>query len=88
MTIPDMSVCQSCAMTLAKPEDHGTNADGSAHDEYCTYCYQQSAFVAPDQTMESMADFISNMIPADAIPTGSDAAATARQTLAGLKRWQ
>ncbi|MDP6422548.1 MAG: hypothetical protein FI707_11540 [SAR202 cluster bacterium] len=88
MTSPAAPVCQSCAMPMTKTEEHGTQADGSVHDEYCTYCYQKGAFVTPDQTMESMADFISSMIPAEAIPEGSDAAATARQTLAGLKRWQ
>ncbi|MBU4293030.1 MAG: zinc ribbon domain-containing protein [Actinobacteria bacterium] len=31
--------CQSCSMPMMKPEDFGTNADGSKNEEYCTYCF-------------------------------------------------
>lgn len=45
--------CQSCGMPLTKPEDLGTNADGSKNEEYCTYCYQNGAFTE-DCTMDEM----------------------------------
>ena len=32
---PPGPFCQSCAMPLQRPEDLGTNADGSRSEEYC-----------------------------------------------------
>jgi Putative zinc ribbon domain len=32
-----LSFCQSCAMPMAKPDDYGTNLDGSQSKEYCHY---------------------------------------------------
>lgn len=46
--------CQSCAMPMQKPEDFGTNADGSRNQEYCCYCYQSGNFTEPDITVEQM----------------------------------
>ena len=38
--------CQSCGMPLNKdPQGGGTNADGSKSDKYCSYCYQNGAFI-------------------------------------------
>ena len=45
--------CQSCGMPLTKPENLGTEADGTANDEYCTYCYRDGHFTW-DCTMEEM----------------------------------
>lgn len=46
--------CQSCAMPMARPEDLGTNADGSPNKEYCRHCFQNGQFTAPDITVEQM----------------------------------
>jgi hypothetical protein len=51
---PQGPFCQSCAMPMVKPEDFGTNADGSPNQEYCHYCFQNGAFTAPDITVEQM----------------------------------
>jgi len=41
-----MKSCQSCGMPLNKdPQSGGTNADGSKNEKYCSYCYQNGAFV-------------------------------------------
>ncbi|PIP26163.1 MAG: transcriptional regulator [Candidatus Moranbacteria bacterium CG23_combo_of_CG06-09_8_20_14_all_40_16] len=53
-TQPQGSFCQSCAMPMAKPEDFGTNADGSQNQEYCHYCFQNGKFIEPNITMEQM----------------------------------
>lgn len=45
--------CQSCGMPMQTPDQFGTNADGSANQEYCCYCYKDGAFVQ-DCTMEGM----------------------------------
>ncbi len=47
-------VCQSCSMPLVKPEDFGTNPDGSPNEDYCTQCYQEGHFTEPDITAEEM----------------------------------
>lgn len=39
-----MPICQSCGMPLSKPEDFGTNADGSESKEYCGFCFQNGRF--------------------------------------------
>lgn len=49
-----LSFCQSCAMPMAKPDDYGTNLDGSQSKEYCHYCYQNGQFTEPDITVELM----------------------------------
>ena len=46
--------CQSCAMPMQKPEDFGTNANGSRNQDYCRYCYQNGQFTEPGITMEQM----------------------------------
>lgn len=49
----NMIFCQSCGMPLTKPEDHGTNADGSKNGDYCCHCFGNGAFFK-DETMEQM----------------------------------
>ena len=48
----NMTICQSCAMPLEKPEDFGTEATGPSKD-YCSHCYQNGAFT-DNSTMEEM----------------------------------
>lgn len=45
--------CQSCGMPTQTADQLGTNADGSANQDYCCYCYKDGAFVQ-DCTMEGM----------------------------------
>jgi hypothetical protein len=53
---PQGPFCQSCAMPMQKPEDFGTEADGSPSKEYCCYCYKDGQFTEPDTTMEQMVE--------------------------------
>lgn len=47
--------CQSCGMPLKKdPHGGGTKKDGSKSKEYCSFCYQNGIFTAPDITAEQM----------------------------------
>jgi hypothetical protein len=39
------------------PQGGGTNADGSKNTTYCSYCYQNGAFVGGDMTLEQFQDF-------------------------------
>ena len=39
-------ICQSCGMPMRKDsKGGGTNADGSINTHYCSYCYQNGAFI-------------------------------------------
>lgn len=47
--------CQSCGMPLKRDEKGGgTNADGSKSQMYCSKCYENGKFTAPDMTVEEM----------------------------------
>ena len=42
-------------MPLKKdPEGGGTEKDGSRSKKYCSYCYENGAFVNPDMTADEM----------------------------------
>ena len=47
-------ICQRCAMPMSKPEDFGTNADGTRNKDYCCYCYENGAFFYPKATMQQV----------------------------------
>jgi Putative zinc ribbon domain len=49
-------ICQSCAMPLQKPEDYGTNADGSKSKEYCFHCFQGGKFLDEGITLQGKID--------------------------------
>ena len=49
----DYPICQSCGMPLETTEQMGTESDGSRSQKYCTYCYQNGAFVN-DLTLDEM----------------------------------
>lgn len=49
----DYPICQSCGMPLETIEQMGTESDGSRSQKYCTYCYQNGAFVN-DITLDEM----------------------------------
>lgn len=45
-------ICQSCGMNLEKDIDKGTEQDGQRSEEYCSFCYQNGAFVHDDDVDE------------------------------------
>lgn len=50
--------CQSCSMPLSKdPKNGGTNADGSKNEEYCSFCYENGAFLDSCTDAKEMQDF-------------------------------
>lgn len=84
----DMTFCQSCGMPLAPGTAHGTEADGSASPDYCSYCYQDGKF-AGEMTMDEMIDFCAPMM-AQGNPgmTEDQAKVQMRQFFPMLKRWK
>jgi hypothetical protein len=86
-TEPMGPFCQSCAMPLGKPQDFGTEANGIRSNDYCSYCYQQGKFTAPEMTMEQMRDFcVEKMVELQVMPR-AEATTLMRDTMPSLKRW-
>ena len=79
------AVCQSCAMPIEDAEAFGTEAGGARAEEYCTHCYQDGGFTAPDVTMEQMADVVAGFM--EGMPK-AQATEAALASLSGLKRWR
>ena len=86
-TPENMIFCQSCSMPLVKPEDFGTESDGSPSSEYCCHCYGNGAFFV-DETMEEMIEtciqFVSNGNPYN---SAEEARAAMQEFFPKLKRW-
>lgn len=82
-----MVICQSCGMPMTKPEDFGTNADGTPNQEYCTHCYQGGAFLS----QMDLKDFTEQQIRIAVEKLGMDevqARDMTKRTLPNLKRWK
>lgn len=82
--------CQCCAMPLDKPEDQGTEADGTPSGDYCRYCYQKGAFTAPDATMDDIIAFNLKFNAENGHPFGpqEEAEKMMRGWFPTLKRWR
>jgi len=78
--------CQSCSMPMNKPEDSGTNADGSKNKEYCQYCYQKGRFTEPNITMEQMIEKCIGIMKQMKMP--KDQIEKTRLFIPMLKRWR
>ncbi len=83
----EMTFCQSCGMPL-NDEVLGTNADGSACQDFCTYCYQGGNYTA-DMTMDQMIDFcVPHMVQGNPGMSEESAKAQMRSFFPMLKRWK
>ena len=60
--------CQSCGIPWDKAKGQGTNADGTPNAMYCSYCYQDGAFVQPDWTAADMQAYASKKLQQYGIP--------------------
>jgi len=85
---PQGPFCQSCAMPMDKPELHGTNADGSKSEDYCTYCFQDEKFTATDMTMQGMIDKCVEIMVQRKIMPKEQAMGIMTKTIPNLKRWK
>jgi len=41
-----MIICKSCGMPMCRPEDFGTNADGTPNNDYCVHCCKDGKLTA------------------------------------------
>ena len=84
----NMKTCQSCAMPMSKPEDFGTETNGSVSQEYCCYCYQNGEFEGKDMTLEEMIESCAAIVVESGDAKNLDEARAAlKEQLPGLKRW-
>ena len=80
--------CQRCAMPMEKPEDFGTNADGSRNGDYCCYCYENGAFFYPEATMEDVIESCLPHVVPDVFADEATARAALNEHFPTLKCWK
>ena len=78
------TVCQSCAMPLAKSPDHGAEPDGTRNEEFCAHCYQGGSYTDPNLTLDQMVEIVARFMQ----KSGDEATKAAREGLVDLKRWR
>jgi len=61
--------CQSCGIPFDRAAGKGTNADGTANNMYCSYCFTNGAFVQPDWTAEDMRQYANKKLQQKGIPS-------------------
>lgn len=86
MWIPVFSFCQSCAMPMTKPEDFGTEADGSKSSDYCCHCYQNGKFTWGNTLEEAVEENI-RFWRKDGDKSDDEARARIMGVFPKLKRW-
>ena len=86
----ERTFCQCCMMPLDRPEDRGTEADGTPSQDYCRWCYQNGAFTAPDASMEDIIAFNLKFNGENGFPMGPQETAerNMRTWFPTLKRWK
>ena len=82
----EKTICQSCGMPIEKPEQFGTNADGSVNHDYCIYCYKDGKFI-DDVSMEEYIDMCSQYW-AQAWMTNEEMKEYCTNIFPTLKRWK
>jgi len=84
---PKGPVCQSCAMPMTKPDDFGTNGDGTKNGDYCSMCYVEGAFTEPKITMEQMIEKVAAILVKHMNLPEDEAKEILKATIPKLKRW-
>lgn len=83
--IPLFRFCQSCFMPMPKPEEFGTEADGSTSVDYCCYCYSKGDFTCK----AGFNEFVEGNIQfwRDGCKNDDEARARILEVFPKLKRW-
>ncbi len=85
---PSEPICQSCAMSLKLPEDKGTEADGTASDDYCKDCYEAGEFNEPEITLKEMIESSISTTAKSLDITLEEAKSYLESLIPTLKRWR
>ncbi|MBT9150884.1 MAG: hypothetical protein DDT40_01063 [candidate division WS2 bacterium] len=82
-------LCQSCASPLTKPEDFGTEADGSKSSDYCCSCYNNGLlYGGDDMKMDEMIEIcVPYAVQAGNYKDANEARTAMREFFPNLKRW-
>lgn len=83
----EQKICQSCGKKLIKPEDFGTNQDGSINEDYCRQCFNLEQFTDQTITRNLIQQKIAQrLITEDGLST-EKALVQATEIVNHLKRW-
>jgi hypothetical protein len=85
--MPKGPFCQSCGMPLESELLFGTKLDGSKTQEYCTYCYQNGSFTAPDISLKEMLEKSTNILIEKRGMSAMQAKMLTNMFIPKLKRW-
>ena len=80
--------CQRCAMPMERPEDFGSNGDGSKNADYCCYCFENGAFLYPDATMQDVIESCLPHVVPDVFGDEAQARAAMGKHFPTLKCWK
>jgi len=75
-------------MPMNSTEVFGTNSDGSKTEEFCTYCFQNGKFTAPDITVQEMIDKCVSIMNQQKIMPEEQARDLMTKTIPNLNRWK
>lgn len=87
LEVPDAPFCQSCGMPLSDPGEWGTEADGSATQDYCRHCYSKGAYTY-DATMDELIESCAPYLVQYSGLSLDEAISLMGAMLPGLKRWR
>lgn len=79
--------CQSCGMPLKSIGDFGTEANGSASDSYCCYCYQHGKFTDEGITKEEKMNSVSVVLQSKMFASKEKADKLTVELFNHLERW-
>jgi hypothetical protein len=83
----NVAICQSCGMPMPTGDLFGTETGGSKTSEYCSYCYQEGAFVGDTETLEAMVEVCVPFMVKEGMPE-EQARKLLNEQLPHLKRWK
>jgi len=84
--IPLLRFCQSCYMPMTRPEDFGTEKDGSPSVDYCCHCYQDGIFTWGTTLEEAVEENI-RFWRKESDKSDDEARVRIRSIFPKLKRW-
>lgn len=85
-----MKFCQSCGMPMGETDElYGTNKDGTKNVDYCSYCFKDGQFTAPNMSMNEMIEIcIPPMVESNKDMTTEKAKQMMQEFFPNLKRWK
>jgi len=80
--------CQSCGVSMQRPEDFGTESTGIHSNDFCHYCYTDGVFTEPGISMQVMLNRCTARIAEQGIVPEFHARVVMAGMLPQLKRWR